>query len=187
MMPMPKRDIGLCFLLDTNRINARQLDKSMNQFEEWAENEVIFIYWPRPAAIEVMKGGSFKRFQKLLRFGPKMEVLAKTGDEQAFLQRISDILFGRSPKNENELRDIEIVFVAKKYAGSLITEDGASKAQPNGILGKRSQLKSELGIEVYRTDEAVSFVRRRINLRDEKAKAVAARASDPLPDWVEKD
>jgi hypothetical protein len=187
MSQMPKRNIGLCFLLDTNRINARQLDKAMNQLEKWAEDGVIFIYWPKPAADEVMEGGSRNRFKKLLKFGPKMEVLAETPQEQKDLKKISSILFDRMPQNKNETRDVEILFVTKKYAGSLITEDGGSKRQPGGILGKRDQLKSELNIQIYRTEEAFNLVHNRITLRDDKTRYVAEHIGKSLPAWVGKD
>jgi hypothetical protein len=180
---IPKRNIGVWFSIDANRINARQNDKSMNQLEEWADKEVIDIYISEPAAIEVKKGGSLKRHKKLSKFGPISLSLADTQDEKVLLLKIADILYGRLPKNENEWRDIEIVFNSKKYCGNLITEDGGSLSQPSGILGKRSELKS-LGITVYRTAEAVELVRSHIQVRDDNVRYFANRLHIPLPNWV---
>ena len=176
---MPRRDIDLWFFLDTNRINARQRDNLMNQLEQWYQNEVIHLYMSEPATIEAKRGGAPQRHRKVAQFGPTMLTLATTGEERSLLRKISNILFTRLPKDENELRDVEIVFNAKKYPGILITEDG-------GILGKCSQLKT-LGIDVWRTAEAVEFVRQRIAMRDKKARNVAARTGEPLPNWVGKD
>ena len=178
-LEMPRRDTSLQFCLDANRINARQKDDFMNQLEEWKQNGVIHLYMSEPAAIEARRGGSPQRYRKVAQFGPIMLTLATTSEERTRLRKISNILLTRLPKDENELRDVEIVFNAKKYPGILITED-------EGILGKHSQLKT-LGIDVWRTAEAVEFVRRRIAGRDKKARNVAARTGEPLPNWVGKD
>jgi hypothetical protein len=179
MLEMPRRDIGSSFPLDTNRINARQRDDYMNQLEKWAQNDVIWLYMSEPANIEARRGGAAQRHRKVRQFGPTMLTLAYTTAERAFMRQIADILFPGSPKNENEWRDVEIVFNAKKYPGILITED-------NDILGKRTQLSS-LGIRVCTTSEAVEFVLKRIVLRDAKARKIAARTGEPLPYWVGKD
>ena len=186
MLRMPKRDIGLWFSLDANRINARQGDQCMNQLEQWAQNGVIHLYMSEPAATEARKAGASKRHEKVLKFSPIMLTLADTHEEQRLLHQISDILFGRSPKDYNEENDVKIVFNAKKYPGPLITEDGDSKGQPYGILGKRTQLKT-IGIDVWTTEQAIEAVRRKIKLRDEKARKVATCTGQPLPNWVSKD
>ncbi len=185
---MPSRDLGLWFSLDSNRINARQLDNLMNQLERWAQSGVIHLYMSEPAASEVRKGDSLKRRKKLSEFGPIMHTRAETIGERALLRKIADILSNKPLKNENEQRDVEIVFnhAAKKGPGILITEDGDSKSQPKGILGSRQQLKA-LGIDIWRTAEAVAFVRRRIEMRDQKARNVSARVGEPLPHWVGND
>lgn len=139
MLKMPRRDVGLWFCLDTNRINARQRDHLMNQLEKWSQNDVIHLYISEPANIEAKRGGSAQRHRKVAQFGPTMLTLATTSEERALLRQISDVLFAGLPKDENEWRDVEIVFNAKKYPGILITED-------KGILGKRKQLRT-LGID----------------------------------------
>ena len=184
---MPERETGLCLLLDANRINARQLDEYMNQIERWAESGVIFLYWPEPAAIEGMQGGNVRRFKKVSMFGPKMQALANTPEEQKLLMEISTVLFDGPPKTEGQYHDVNIAFITKKYAGSLITEDGGSKRQPGGLLGRRTQLKHRFGIQIYRTSEVVELVRTRIRLRDERAMMVSTHTAQSLPDWVGKD
>ena len=60
----PKRNIGLWFQLDANRINARQHDTEMNQLEQWYDNGVIDLMISEPASEEAQKAGSPKRFAK---------------------------------------------------------------------------------------------------------------------------
>jgi hypothetical protein len=185
-LKMPQRDTGLWFTIDTNRINARQNDKLMNQLEDWEAKNVIGLYITELVANEAAKGNSIQRRRKVERYGLKLEPLAETPDEKKDLNEISEILFDRQPLNENERNDVLIVFCAKKYF-NLITEDGDSKTQPNGILGKREELRRRLHINVYRTNEAVLLIRKQIHLRDENAKYASRVNREPLPDWVGKD
>jgi hypothetical protein len=183
---LPNRDTGLCFQIDTNRINSRQKDKQMNQIEKWNNDGVIFLYLTEPVVREAKKGNSELRKKKVQRIGPKMETLASTAEEK-IMREISMILFNRLPVNENERNDVEIVFNAKKYAGSLITEDGDSKRQPNGILGRRQELKRKLGVNIFRTLEAVNLIEKRIRLRDDRVRNYCENSCEQLPDWVGKD
>jgi hypothetical protein len=179
---MPKRNIGLWFQLDANRINARQRDTEMNQLEQWDDNGVIDLMISEPATEEAQKAGSPQRFAKARKyFHP--QTLASTPDEFKFLHTIEQILLGRRAQNINEAADVEILFNTKKYAGSLITEDGDSRSQPVGILGVRDKLKS-IGIVVYRTREAVTFVRKRIQLRDSLAIKLSTQNGTPIPEWI---
>ena len=106
---IPKRDIGLAFQLDTNRINSRQKDSFMNQIEKWHDDGVIFLIISEPMAIEAQKGNSIQRQKKLLQFQPIMETLAETREEKELLKKISIILFDQIPEDENKLFDVEIV------------------------------------------------------------------------------
>ncbi|SRR5258706_404549 len=180
MMDMPQRNLGLWFSLDTNRINARQRDSQMNQLEAWYGKGVIDLYMSEPSAIEVKKGGAPQRHKKLQEIGTIMLTFADTHEERVLLRKISNILFGRLPRNENELRDVEIVFNAKKYPGSLITED-------TDILNKRHELKISLGLDVRQTSDAITLVQRRIKVRDNLARTVAAQTVAILPKWVGND
>ena len=180
-----QRNVGLWFTLDANRINARQLDSEMNQLEKWYDDGVIDLIISEPASVEALKRGSPKRFAKARRYFHS-QTLISTTEERRDLKKIANVLLGREPKDSNERNDVEILFNTKKYAGYLITEDGASRSQPLGILGARVQLKT-LGIEVYRTREAVELVRKRIRNRDIRAREYSSEYNAPIPDWVGKD
>jgi hypothetical protein len=180
LLKMPERNVGLWFSLDANRINARQHDSEMNELEVWHKNGVIDLYMSGPAANEARKGGAPQRHRKIREFGPIMLTLADTQEERILLRKISHTIFGRLPTNENEFHDVEIVFNAKKYPGGLITED-------SDILSKRNELKSGFGIRVWRTTEAIELVQRRIKLRDDRVRMVAARTGEDLPDWIGSD
>jgi hypothetical protein len=78
------------------------------------------------------------------------------------------------------------VFNADKYHAILVTEDGASRHQPRGILGSRSALEP-LGISVLTSEEAVAYVRREIAARDLNIQEGCKRFNVPLPDWHGKD
>ncbi len=174
---IPKRDIGLWFSLDANRINARQNDKLMNILEKWKNDEVIHLYMVEPAATEARKAGSQNRYKKVMQFSPIMFTENYSTEEQILLQKVSDVL--------DEFNDAQIVFNAKKYPGGLITEDGVS-GKKNSIIVKRDDLKL-LGISVYTTAEAVELVRRRIKLRDDMAREYSKQTGESLPEWVGKD
>ena len=184
-LPMPTRNIGISFTIDANRINARQNDLLMNRLEQWHKDEVIDIIISEPAAEEVKAGGHPSRFSKLHSYF-QTQTLAETRDEIVKLRKISEILYGRAPIDKNEANDVKILFNVVKYAGFLITEDGQSKTQREGILGHRGKLK-KLGIEVYRTHEAVALVEKRIKHRDLRARIIAEEQNLGLPEWVGQD
>ena len=182
---MPKRNTGRWFTIDANRINARQLDKEMNLLERWHEDGVIDIIISEPASNEALKAGSPDRFKKARRYFHS-QTLATTSAEREQLRLISYALLGRDVRNNNEVYDVEILFNTKKYPGGLITEDGLSKRQPVGILGRKAELAA-LGIQIYRTSEAIDLVRKCIRIRDMRATQLARKSGEPIAEWVGKD
>jgi len=144
MMKMPLRCLGISFTLDTNRINTRQKDAGMNQLERWEADGLILLNMPLTAAEEAIVAGARNRREKILSY-VLTQTFILTGEDQNLIKRISNILFDGPPKNKNQMNDVVIVYSACKNPGILITEDGDSKRQPGGILGKRAQLKT-LGI-----------------------------------------
>ncbi len=102
------------------------------------------------------------------------------------MQRIAQILFPRGVTTQSQRNDVEIVFNSSKYFSPLITNDGASKSQPGGILGNRVQL-SQIGIKVLTPEEAVSQVEKQISQRDKYAREWAEHCGKELPYWVGQD
>ena len=112
--------------------------------------------------------------------------MGNTPGETQMMQKIENILFLENAATTSERNDVEIVFNAYKYGSILVTNDGASKSQPNGILGKREEL-AKLGIEVMTDTQAVAVVRKLIAERDRRVIQRARRAGAPIPTWVGQD
>ncbi len=112
--------------------------------------------------------------------------LATTENERQELQEIERILFPNGAKSESERNDASIVFTAGKYQTILVTNDGGSKRQPGGIIGKREELKRR-GIQIMTDGEAVAYVVSRIQQRDRLAKERAVKFGQDLPWWVGRD
>lgn len=184
-MKLPSRYVCLDFSIDTNRINAKLKCPSMNQLGVWRKNGVIQIDMCDVAQEEASRGSS-ARFEKASDF-----IYPKTLDAHRHsneFTKIKNILF---PKNEtltpNEENDVLIVLHAKQTYSILITNDGGSKRQPNGMLGNKEHLLKEIGVEIIRDTEAVALVEQKIRERDERALRIAERSGEALPEWVGKD
>ncbi len=186
-MNIPSRYINLDFMIDANRINALQKLDAMNQLELWHQNDVIQILMCDIAQDEARKGkGGHKRYPKAFQY-----IDCKTFDshkQQPEYQAIRKILWPSKTKlTPNEKNDIAIVFHAMLNHCVLITNDGASKKQPGGILGNRDQLKQELGVTILWDFEAVNLVRGKIAERDKRTYRLSKKLKLNLPDWFEKD
>ncbi len=179
------RSVYLGFMIDANRINARQADADMNQIEKWRDDEVIEVLMSEVAYDEARSGGNAKRARKVSESIYSI-TLANTSNEQEEMRQIESILFPEGAKTPSELNDVEIVFNAKKYMRILITADGGSKRQPGGILGNRAALAA-IGVRVMPAAEAVALVRQRIGERDARARQGSAMDGVPLPTWVGQD
>lgn len=184
-MAMIERHVFLDFHIDTNRINSRSRLKHMNFLEQWHEREVIYIAMSEVAQKEAVKDGAGDRAEKAYTY-TATETLARTPDEVKNLKRLKELLFPHGIKSRSEWNDVEVVFNAHKYEAILITDDGGSKRQPNGILGNAQKL-CQLGIQALHDYEAVELVRQKIIQRDQTAREIASTTGEPLPDWVGKD
>jgi hypothetical protein len=173
------------FQIDTNRINSKERIHNMNQLEQWNLDGVIHIEMAAVAQKEAINKADSKRKEKAFSY-IYSETLANTQEDRELLTKVETLLFSGGTKNQNQKNDVEIVFNADKYKCILITADGASKSQPGGILGHKTELKM-LGIEVMTDEEAVAHVRKLILQRDKWAIENHEELKTPLPDWVGKD
>jgi len=158
----------------------------MNRLEHWHEADVIQLDMSEVAQQEAGRDGDQVRSSKAYSYIAS-ETLADTPEEKELLQQIEKILFPTGAKTPNEWHDVEIVFNAKKYFTTLITNDGGSRNQPGGILGHAQELYEKFGIRVMRDNEAVALVEQQIRERDEIAKSMAMTTGEPLPEWVGRD
>ncbi|NIR29382.1 MAG: hypothetical protein GWN84_08740, partial [Gammaproteobacteria bacterium] len=163
---MPERYVGRMFQIDTNRINARQKDESMNQLEQWKRDGVICLDMADTAFNEATAGKSAARTRKAQ--DNLISLTAQhTEDEQRILEQIEQILCPGGAKSKNDQNDVRIVFNAWRWRRILITEDG-------NILWNKKTLREAIGVEVMTAPEAEEKVAQRIRRRDAGCRRVAA-------------
>jgi hypothetical protein len=75
--------------------------------------------------------------------------------------------------------------VRSKYGAILGTADGASRAQPGGILGNRHKLNGF--VRIMTPEEAVKHVETKIHERDEFNREMTKWIKAELPPWTGKD
>lgn len=166
--------------IDTNLINARQKLEAVNQLELWYKNEVILINMSATAHAEAQADGNPGRAAKAN--AQIYTITAAPTPEDPVFAKIEAALFPDGASDENQRNDVRIVCEAIKYAAMLVTADGASKAQPGGILGNRHKFK-EL-VTILSPDEAVSLVRSKITERDAYNVKVSQQCGMELPTWT---
>jgi hypothetical protein len=183
---MPERFVHLTFFIDTNRINSRVGLPHMSQLEEWYKNGVIDIAMPIEAFQEAISGRNAQRNAKARSYSRPIVTARMQAKYECCRQEIENLLFPLGAQTQGEQNDVLIVFNAGYYRAILVTNDGDSKRQPNGILGNREEL-ARLGIQVMRDSEAIELVKEKIRERDAIARTIAERTGEPLPEWVEAD
>lgn len=182
-MPQPRRKLLLSLLIDANRINARGKLEYMNHLERWHKDGVISILMPKPAFDQAVAGGKGKkdRFDKAAQYAFTLPD-SQSAKDSATLVTIRAILAAGARPTADDV-DACILLHAKKYHSVLVTADGASRNQPEGILGRRNEL-AKIGITVLADWEAVGLVKSRIAERDDYARQWAGRHNELVPSWV---
>lgn len=181
-----ERFIHKRFRIDTNLINSRSKLPAMNKLEQWDKDGVILMKeLSEVAQIEAMTGNDNLRTEKARR--SVYNVMLVDSEDREKISEIKRILFPNGIKNSNQMNDVLIVYDCVKDPAILLTNDGASRSQPGGILGQRAKLKNKYGITIMTDKEAVEFVRDLINERDQRARNRCKQTGEPLPEWVGKD
>lgn len=188
MTPPPiRRETGIWFQLDTNRINARQALPFVNQLEVWFSDGVIELTLSEPSMRESEQGNDLRRRRKAYGYYA-WATYGDTPDEKQQMLQIEKILFPAGARNANQRSDVEVVFNALKYPAILVTNDGASRAQPGGILGNRKRFAEwNSSIRIMTDQEAVAYVQDAIHRRDARARRYRDLFGHPLPTWVGQD
>ena len=169
--------------IDANLINARQKLPPINQLERWEEDGIICINMSSTAHKEACAGGNANRTRKANEQIYTCTPPAEASDPR--YRNIEAALFPGGAKDNNQQNDVRIIFEAVQYAAILVTGDGGSKTQPGGILGNRDRLKNMLTI--LSPDEAVDFVRSKINERDNFNIRFTKEFGGNLPEWTGRD
>lgn len=180
-----RRKILPDFHLDTNRINGSGRLEYVNIMEALHASGVVNLKHCETVDKEIMSERAPKRVAKTFnRMIP--HALISTEDEHSKLQAIEAVLFPNGVSAGNEKNDVRICFTAMKYSAVLVTNDGASRSQPRGILGCKAEL-ARLGVNVMRDYEAVSLIKKKIHERDTFVRELCRNNGSPLPDWVGRD
>lgn len=153
----------------------------MNQLEIWHESRIIELQISNPAQAEAAHG-SASRARKAYGYIYTV-TMSGTEPEAQLLRQIEMAMFPGGAATDSERNDVEIVFNAKKYLCTLVTNDGDSIRQKGGILGNREKLRT-LGITVMTDEEAVGVVRALIRQRDENEREYSRVTGRQLPPWV---
>ena len=169
------------FHIDTNLINSRSKLHTMNQMEKWADDGVILVHMSGVSFKEAQAGRNAVRTEKALSYIFTMTDEIISSNDPMF-RRIEAALFPSGAKSDGERNDVKIVYEADYYGAILVTRDGGSRTQPGGILGNRQKLKDL--VQILSDTEAVEFVRRKINDRDEFNSRVEQEYGYPLPEWT---
>ncbi len=180
-MPVHDRYLYLIFHIDANRINARGKLEHVNRLEKWHSDGLIDVMMSRTAQAEAATGSEIRMEKAYGYFFTMTDDLTQA--EKNRRGEISRILFPEAPENRNQQNDVDIVFNAGKYGAILVTNDGASRSQPAGILGHREELLA-IGISVVSDREAVEIVLKAIALRDERIRRMCNANNESPPFWV---
>lgn len=153
MKPSPAH---LCFYLDANCVNAKQLNEHLNELEQWRDDGFITLIYSEPAFNEAGFRNT-RRAEKAAGFS--YTSIAHEFEENSGMKlAITEVLFPDGLKHQNQLNDVLAVWHAERLQWPLITMDGASRTQPGGILGRVAELGA-LGVEVITPAKAVLRVR----------------------------
>jgi len=146
---------GPLFLLDANACNALQSIGELNQLERLALAGKIDLMYTETTWDEA-RFGSLTRNKKVSNFFfvGLSEDVEHSQLQQPWRDEIGRVVFPRGIKTDNERRDVEALLTVRMTDGYFVTNDGASKNQPRGILGCKSQL-SALGIKVLNFTDAL--------------------------------
>lgn len=142
----------LSFFLDANCVNARQFIGALNELERLRDAGAITLIYSRATHGEAGCGNKL-RTAKAAKYS-FMTVDPEWGDNPEVRLAIQNILHPNGVCTPNQRNDVEAVYYAERLRWPLVTTDGASKSQPQGILGCAAELL-ELGIEVIRPQDAL--------------------------------
>lgn len=185
MIEMMRRELYVPVIhIDTNLINSRGKVEAMNRLERWAEDGLIAMNISDTGLSEALAGNDAQRTRKALA---QIYTINNTSPDTSdpIYQKIESALFPGGAKTQNQRNDVAIVREAAKWNAILVTSDGGSKSQPGGILGNREKIRDY--VRIMTADEAVAFVRDKINERDQFNLRVAREYRGELPEWTGKD
>src|SRR5205823_5811786 len=156
----------------------------MTALRKWADAGDIKLVYTEEIQAELERC----RDPKIRTASRELSVLfAKSLDEieeEDQRTRISRILFPDGLRSENDRVDVDTIRIAQLWGAIVITNDGASKTQPGGILGAANRLHPEIGVQVMRDFEAAELAARLVRERDRLEIFFAAKEGRNVASWV---
>lgn len=162
--------------IDTNCINAKQDDETLNELEKFYQDEKIIIETTDTLETELREGKGYpkglgKASGYIFSYGPAVLGHSRLGssivgseEDDRRLGRVLEILFGRKPRpqySKNEIRDAMHIATAIRYGGTyFVTKDRA-------LLKKSQQIKNEFQIVIDTPEECFIQVKERLKLTEE--------------------
>jgi N-acetylmuramic acid 6-phosphate (MurNAc-6-P) etherase len=132
----------------------------MNELEKMADEGKIMLNWSSTAQSEALNNES----QNLKRKA-QTHIYTINDEDDEFPQtpskiqnEIFKIMEISSQSSQNDINDALIICEAHKYGAILISNDGASRSQAKGILGRRNELKDY--VQVVTPSEALEIANR---------------------------
>ena len=181
---MMRQRVGQPFIADSNRVNSRGGLPAMTALRKLADAGDIKLLYTEEIQAELERC----RNPKIRTASRELSALfAKSLDddeEEDQRGRITRILFPNGLRSDNDRVDVDTIRVAQLWTANVITNDGASKTQPGGILGAASRLHREIGVQVMRDFEAEKLVARLIRERDRLEILFAAKEGRDVAAWV---
>jgi len=176
------------FHLDTNLINARQVNVAVNRLEKWRTDGVICVAMAGVAHAEAQAGKGTGALARQRKAATHLYTISDAGEakKDETFTKIEKILWGEA-KDENQANDVKILCEAIKWHAILVTNDGDSRSQKGGILGYRDAMRKQFGIEIYRPEEAVVIIKRKIAERDARNAEIAGITGMSVPPWSGQD
>src|SRR4030043_2027128 len=159
--------------IDTNCINARQKDPSLNQLEELYEQEKILIEKTDVLDTELQENkgyplGQRKSMQYVESFGPGVVDHSRVGssivgdaDDDIRLTRVLTLLWGQKRRNEytkEEIRDAMHISTAVRYGGTYFV------TTEKGLLKKAEVVGKEFGIKLRDPERGLHEVGQRLKI-----------------------
>lgn len=148
------------FHVDTNLLNAKQRLHEMNELEKMADEGKIMLNWSSTAQSEALNNES----QNLKRKAHTHIYTINDEDDEfpptpsKIQNEIFKIMEISSQSSQNDINDALIICEAHKFGAILISNDGASRSQAKGILGRRNELKDY--VQVVTPSEALEIANR---------------------------
>lgn len=127
----------------------------MNELCKLAENGKCQLFMPKVAWDEAQEGNDVLRQEAAWEYF--FVGLTHTPSQKRWFEKVGAIVFPNGIKSKSQENDVWNLIAAREMNYPFVTNDGASKSQPGGILGNVRALKA-IGITVLRDWEAVRLV-----------------------------